>query len=306
MKDFLKVEHNHKYFKKSDFEDELKNIFYYYDEPFSDYSMFPTILLSKFARESLTVALSGDGGDEIFGGYPRHKMAAQMLLLQKIPLSLRKSLLFILKLFPFKIASKLKDGLKLSFLSKELFFSSARENFYKPKIYKKISKENFSHCLKLAKNNIIEATILMDRYYNTLSDNFLCKVDRASMANSLEVRSPFLDYRFLEYSSKIPVEWKASPFNEKILLKKIVKGLIPQKIINRKKRGFTPPIDKWILEKKYLDEISLAIEELSKKNIISKEWKNFYQNYILKNNDLISNNYKIRMFLFWRWFNYWN
>ncbi|MFA4960751.1 MAG: asparagine synthase (glutamine-hydrolyzing) [Candidatus Pacearchaeota archaeon] len=306
MRDYLKVKHNHKYFKKEDFEKGLKDIFYYYDEPFADYSMFPTMTLSRFARETLTVSLSGDGGDEIFGGYPRHKMAAQMVLLQKVPKIFRKMLIFFIDKICVKNLSKLLDGLKLSLLSKEEFFSEAREEIYKPEIYKKINRKNFEKCLRLANNDLIESTILMDRYYNTLADNFLCKVDRASMGASLEVRSPFLDYRFLEYSAKIPSKWKASIFNEKILLKEIVKGLIPDKIINRKKKGFTPPVDRWILENKFIKDIEFGIKKLYEKKIISEEWKNFYEDHILKRKDLISNNYKIRMFLFWKWFNYWN
>ena len=90
LKEYFKTNHHHKYFKEKDFQGMLSDIFYYYDEPFADYSMFPTRMLSKFAREKLTVSLSGDGGDEIYGGYPRYKMAYQMEILRKIPKFIKK------------------------------------------------------------------------------------------------------------------------------------------------------------------------------------------------------------------------
>jgi len=302
MQKVLSVKHNHKYFQKGDFEEILKKIFYFYDEPLCDPSMFPTFMLSKFARESLTVALSGDGGDEMFGGYPRHKMASQMELIRKMPVPLRE---ILIKLLAFKKMGKLSEGLRLSLLPAEDFFSEARIDIYKPEIYKKISKNNFKECLKLSKGDLTEATILMDRYFNTMGDNYLAKVDRASMAFSLEVRSPFLDYRFLEYASKIPSKWKASKFNEKILLKEIIKGLIPDKIINRKKKGFTPPIEKWLLKKKYQKQLDYAVNDLFNKKIIDENWVKFYKERILGKKDQIAKTYQIRLFLFYGWWKYW-
>ncbi len=302
MQKVLNVKHNHKYFKENDFKEILKNIFYFYDEPLCDPAMFPTFMLSKFARESLTVALSGDGGDEMFGGYPRHKMASQMQLLAKIPSPIKT---FLIKVLIFNKTKKLAEGLRLSLLPKDEFFSEARTDIYKPEIYKKLAKKNFGECLKIAKGNLTEATILMDRYFNTMGDNYLAKVDRASMASSLEVRSPFLDYRFIEYASRIPSKWKASITNEKILLKEIIKDLIPDKIINRKKKGFTPPIEKWMLKPEYQKRLTFALKELSNKKIIDDKWMNFYGKRILGQNDQIAKTYQIRLFLFYEWWKYW-
>ncbi len=302
MRKTLNVKHSHKYFQEKDFKEILKKIFYFYDEPLCDPSMLPTFMLSKFARESLTVALSGDGGDEVFGGYPRHKMASQMELIRKLPISLRK---ILIKLFAFKKVEKLSEGLRLSLLPKEEFFSEARSDIYKPEIYKQLSKKNFRECLKLAKGDLTEATILMDRYFNTMGDNYLAKVDRASMAFSLEVRSPFLDYRFLKYASKIPSKWKASKFNEKILLKKIVKNLIPDEIINRKKRGFTPPIEEWLMKDTYQTKLDNALDDLFDKKIIDGKWVEFYKKRVLGKNDQIAKTYQMRLFLFYEWWQYW-
>lgn len=296
-KNHFQTNHHHKYFTEEDFNKELKDIFYYFDEPFSDPSMFPTKLLSNFAREKLTVSLSGDGGDEIFGGYPRYKFAYQMKILRKIPKYVRKILMGI---FP----GKIREGLRLSLLPKDNFYSEARKDFYKPEITKKLLQTKLKEALKKTRGNLPEAVRLMDIKFYTLPDNFLTKVDRASMANSLEVRSPFLDYRLIEYSMTLPTKYIISFMKEKSFFRSIIKSFLPRQIINKKKQGFTPPINDWIIKDKYRKEINKALEEL--KNILSKEWIQFYKKEIFPNNSLVHNNYKIRLFLFYKWYNYWS
>lgn len=297
--DKFKTNHHHKYYSEKDFHKDLKNIFYYYDEPFSDPSMFPTKFLSEFAREKLTVSLSGDGGDENFGGYPRYKMAKQLEFLGKIPKFLRK---IILK---FPIGYRLKEGVRLSLFPKENFYSEARSDFYKPEITKKILKEKLKYSLEKTNGNLLEAVRRMDIEFYTLPDNFLTKVDRASMANSLEIRCPFLDYRILEYSMKFSSKYKSSLFKDKILFKKIIKNFLPKRIIRQKKKGFTPPINKWIEEEEYKKRLYKIIGELEEKKILSKEWSEFYKKKILNKNSLVENNYKIRLFLFYEWYKFW-
>ncbi len=301
VKDLFNTKHHHKYFKKREFEKLLPKIFYFYDEPFSDPSMFPMVYLSQFARNKLTVSLSGDGGDEIFGGYPRHQMAAQMEVLRKFPKWVRK---IGAKIMPRKF-SKLKEGLRISLLEDlSQIYAKSRPEIYKPEIYKKITQEKMAMCLKLAQGNLTEAMILFDRYFQTMADNFLCKVDRASMANSLEVRSPFLDYRFIEYASKIPSEWKASKSKNKILMREIVSEFLPDKITKRGKTGFTPPIEKWLSGEKEINKMKKQLKELSERKIISKEWVQHYLK-IFNKQDQISQNYKIRLFMFYKWWNFW-
>ena len=290
--------HHHRYFREKDFRDMLKDMFYYYDEPFSDYSMFPTRMLSKFAREKLTVSLSGDGGDEIFGGYPRYKMAYQMELLRKTPKIFRK----ILMILPF---SRLREGIRLSLLPKETFYSEARQEYYKPKIAKEILNKKLKECLKKTKGNLVEAIRLMDIEFYTLPDNFLAKVDRASMINALEVRCPFLDYRLVEYSMKLPTEYKVSLFKEKTFFREIISKFLPKEIINKKKQGFTPPIGEWMKQKKYSKELPNILMTLLERNIISDSWCDFYKNNILPKDTLVSNNYKARLYLFYEWCKYW-
>ena len=86
----------------------------------------------------------------------------------------------------------------------------------------------------------------------------------------------------------------------------MLKGIIPEKTINRKKTGFTPPLDSWVVKEEYFKELSEALEQYYNKRILSNEWYNFYKYRVFKRNDLISRNYKIRLFLFYRWYSYWN
>ena len=296
VKNKLKTKHHHKYFREEDFRELLKKIFYYYDEPFADPSMFPSFFLSKFTREGLTVALSGDGGDEVFGGYPRYRIASLKERLSKTWLPL--------KLFNYLPLRKIKYGTKLLSSKNEEFYE-ARTDFYRPEIVNKLLKETLVRCLKKTNNNLQEAVRLMDIYLYTLPENFLQKVDRASMANALEVRCPLLDYRLIEYSMKIPSKWKCNFFKDKILFRKILSKYLPKEIVKRKKRGFTPPINKWITQEKYISEMKIALKELDSENVISKEWISFYREKIMKEDNLVANNYKIRLFLFFRWWKYW-
>jgi len=145
----------------------------------------------------------------------------------------------------------------------------------------------------------------MDIEFYTLPDNFLTKVDRASMINSLEVRCPFLDYRLIEYSMKLPTAYKISMLKEKTFFREIVSKILPNKIINKKKQGFTPPIGKWMEKLKYKKNLAKIIKNIHNKKIISEDWKKFYEKEILPKNSIVANNYKVRLFLFNGWLEYW-
>lgn len=302
MGNILKTKHHNRYFIKKDFNYLLDNIFYYFDEPFFDFSMFPSITLSNISKKFITVALSGDGGDEIFGGYPRYGVAKKVELLKMIPLSIRR---FIIKLIPSNLGlNDIKEGIKLSIFPNKDFYSEARSYIYKPKIYKEIMSKKLEYFLKKTKGNLTEAIIMMDLYFYTIPDNFLVKTDRASMSQSLEVRCPFLDYRFLNLSSKIPTNQKVSLFKTKILMRKMLKRYLPREIIKRKKQGFIPPILDWVNKGEDSVRTIKIAKKLNKDKIISKDWFNFF-NKIFSKQDNVSQVYKFRLFLLSEWLNFW-
>ncbi len=303
VKNYFKTKHHHQYFKEKDFEKLINKYAWMYDEPFADYSGFPTYKVSELAKKHVTVCLSGDGGDEIFGGYASHLNGYRMDILYKIPKFIRiigakipakKNLNGYVSLYT------LKSAFKTSLSEKKYFYSNVlEEDMYKPQIYKKITSEKLSYALKKSDNKLSEALRIYDLMFNTLQDNFLVKVDRASMANALEVRSPFLDYRFIEFAQKIPSEWKQNSRQTKILMRQIIKNIIPKEILYRGKQGFSPPIDKWILEDKYMKiirEYELILED--------KELGTFYKRILSEKNNM-STIYKIRLFIFARWKKKW-
>jgi len=307
VKDHFKTRHHHYYFVEKDFEDLINQFSWIYDEPFGDYSGFPTFKVSEIAKKNVTVSLSGDGGDEIFGGYDLHLIGTRLDFIKKLPRIFR---LVLAKLPVKKNLNKtfslflLKKAFELSLNSNKEFYSKSLEkDNFKPEIFKKWSEEKLDFALRKGFNKLGEGFRLYDLLFNTLGDNFLVKVDRASMANSLEVRSPFLDYRFIEFSQKIPTKWKVDLFKTKKLMREIIKGIVPEEIVHRGKQGFTPPIEEWILKKKYLDEIDDKLGILKK---IDLDLFDFLKNKVLKNKEQrLYKNYIIRLFLFVKWWEKW-
>ena len=299
-------QHHHYKYEKQSFELMLNRISLYYDEPFGDYSNFPTYEISRVARNYVTVVLSGDGGDEIFGGYTMHQAAARVSFLQKVmPKPLRWLVHKMLprgKLLSFR--HKVKEAFRLSLFPKEDFYAEVYGDFvYKPNEFKLHSRARMKEMLETCKGNLTEAVIRYDLYYHTLADNFLVKVDRASMANGLEVRSPFLDYRFLELEAKIPVKWKVTPFKTKVLMHEVIKDMLPKKIVNRDKKGFQPPIPDWIWE--YKDYIVNDFDNFAYGTNLSDDWKLFYKKVFKSKPNEISTGYLIRLFLLMKWSEGW-
>ena len=149
----------------------------------------------------------------------------------------------------------------------------------------------------------------MDAEYLTLADHFLTKVDGASMAHALEIRSPYLDFRFAGLSSKIPVKWKVNFFKTKILMREIIKTRVPEKIVNRSKQGFTPPIIEWFETNKDLNSLFencwkefLSIVEIKENNELIK----YLDKILISNNKVYKNTAKVKVVNFVRSVNFLN
>jgi asparagine synthase (glutamine-hydrolysing) len=199
-----------------------------------------------------------------------------------------------------------KEALKLSLVRNENYISNFLDNErFVSDVFKSWSIEKLRECLELTDNNLSEGLRMFDLMYYSLSDRYLAKVDKASMLHSIEVRSPFLDYRFIEFSLKIPTEYKINIKNNKILLKEYFnKKLpnIPKEILTRKKQGFTPPLRDWIQDDDFFDSIDEYLEIFKPIN------ENIYHfvKRIRKQPHLKSNlEFLIRFKIFINWYNKW-
>ena len=305
-KDYVGSRHHHYMYKEKDFRNFLPQYSKVYDEPFADFSGFPTSKVSQIAKDYVKVVLTGDGGDEIFGGYMSHITGKRMDLLYKSPKLLRK----IISKIPAKkdydnFASLylLREASRISFEDKSKFYSKALENEgIKPYAYKKLTERNLSYSLEKTDNKLSEALRVYDLLFNTLPDNFLVKTDRASMNFGLELRSPFLDYRFVEFSQKIHTKYKVSLTKSKILMREIIKDLLPKEIVKRGKQGFSPPLKEWINKKEYFKNLE-NFNDVIKGYV--PEIHNFYKNKVFKEQSNLYLVYKIRLYLFGEWYKEW-
>jgi asparagine synthase (glutamine-hydrolysing) len=204
----------------------------FYDEPFGDASQIPTYLVSKMARQFVTVTLSGDGGDELFAGYNRYWVAHRYWpIAKKIPVGLRNVGAFGLKQFPVgRLGEQLyKFGYWLSARDESEFYerSSGQSGVL-------IDAHNFVYSMQ-------QADLL-----GYLPDDILAKVDRASMAVGLEARVPFLDHGLVEFAMSLSLSDKLRDRQTKWILRRVLEKYLPLELTNSKKMGFGVPIDTWL------------------------------------------------------------
>jgi asparagine synthase (glutamine-hydrolysing) len=260
------------------------------DEPFADASILPTYLLSRFTREHVTVALGGDGGDELFAGYDPFLAHFWADLYEKLPFSLHERIVKPLAgLLPVSTANmsldfKVKHFLKGTYLPLPIrnqvwlgafstdeqdgvFTSAYRESLGGHDPYAAMVAEARAHSFR---DRLDEVAFLYQRYY--LSDDILFKVDRASMMVSLEARTPFLDVELAEYTNALPSSWKMRATVRKYLLKKALTGRLPHSILYRRKKGFGIPLAQWFKNEMRQElTTTLSPKRLSERGIFRPE-----------------------------------
>mgnify|MGYP001265739824 FL=1 len=228
-----------------------------FDEPMVDSSMIPTFLVSQLIRQHCTVALGGDGGDELFGGYGHY---SRLQLMQKklmlIPSPLRRCIALTAK-------KLLSDGFAGSNIRRWLialgqnlehelpqiatcFDSDTRKKLMKDSLgYGYMAEEIYRNQVPL-NSDLLQRATRMD-FTSYLAEDILVKVDRASMLNSLEIRAPLLDFRLIEFAfGKVPSFLKANEYDKKILLKRLTSRILPLEFDRQRKQGFSIPLDKWL------------------------------------------------------------
>ena len=317
----LGCEHESQYLEPEMLQDTLIELPLMYDEPFADLSQVPTLLVSKLASESVKVCLTGDGGDEVFGGYHRHFMAARYWpWIDKVPFVLRRSLSAVLIRYGYL-------GIRyLSLILEKLITSRNPEaNFYK--ILAALHSENVEalHNIMISKDihlllqdndalhnaythryryipddiSIARRMMTMDTL-SYLPDDILIKADRASMHCGLELRSPLLDHRIMDFSWKLPDKWIISEGRGKRILRNILTKYLPADLIEGQKKGFTVPISTWLRGplKQWAEELLCTSnqDEYISSDITRIKW----QEHINKKADHAQSLWRILMWLSWR------
>ena len=236
----------------------ISNFSTYYDEPFADSSAIPTMLLSKYTKKEVTVALSGDGGDEAFMGYSRYKWINMVNGLFKIPVIARKTFGSLINLSPNYVHKLI--GMGISIQDIEVLYIKMFGGLENSWILNAEQGMSNPHRQILQNNNNALLEKVSDFDIKTyLNGDINTKVDRASMAFALESRAPLMDYRIMEFSRSLPVHFMYQNGNQKRILKDVLYQNVPAHFFNRPKAGFTMPFKNWFrneLKDYVLDHLS--------------------------------------------------
>ncbi len=250
---------HHEFIVTPDLVEIVDELVWHFDEPFADSSALPTFMVSKMARDFVTVVLSGDGGDELFAGYTRYVTDKKRSGLEKLPSAFRRNLLK-------PLSEALPHGAKgknylynVSLEAIERYIDSVshigalkKRSLYSAKFLQNLNgdfgkaEEVFAQIARrVSTGNETDNLLYLDSKTYLPSD-ILTKVDRMSMAASLEARVPLLDHKLIEFVMQIPTELKLKGLETKYIFRKAVRGIVPDEILNRPKQGFGVPIGDWI------------------------------------------------------------
>jgi asparagine synthase (glutamine-hydrolysing) len=260
-----------------------------YDEPFADVSQIPTFLVSELARRHVTVSLSGDGGDELFGGYNRYFLGTRIWKnIQRLPKHLRQAAANGIDLFKNSGLLSLSD---IPRKTSEMLVASIPEVIYldlvshwkqpeKVVIDGKEPPTHFTDSAQWAKTSIFSEKMMSHDLVTYLPDDILAKIDRASMGTSLEARAPFLDdHETVELAWKLPLDMKIRDGKGKWILRQVLYRHVPHEMIERPKMGFGVPIDSWLRgplrswTENLLDEKRLRQESYLNPEPILQKWR---------------------------------
>ena len=296
----------------------IEKLAWHYDEPFADSSAVPTYYVSKVARENVTVALSGDGGDENFAGYRRYYFDERENMLRSfLPLYVRRPIFGTLAaLYPkadwaprvFRGKATF-EALSCSpiegyFRSLSAFRPDMKKRLFNGDVHRSLagydSLDVFKYYYEKADTDDPLSRIQYLDIKTYLTDDILAKVDRASMANSLEVRAPILDHKFMELIATIPSSLKLQGRNGKYIFKKALEGLVPREILYRKKMGFGVPLARWfrneLKDMAYESIFNNQNDTLFQKSTIQQIWNQHQKGFRDRSTEL----WTLFMFRLWQ------
>ena len=322
--DYLGTNHTELYLTAKDVLENFDLIPKIFDEPFGDVSAIPTYLVSKLARQKVKVSLSADGGDELFGGYTNYIPVKKLYrYLSKVPYDLRK---YIYNIFNNNISAKITEfllrnkpnsydrykKLKESIISENILnIFDISKSYWLDEDLKKLLKFETEEkkSIYTYKNNFKDLLnlILLKDMNTYMTDDILVKVDRTTMAVSLEGREPFLDNKIIEFAISLPSEIKIRKGKTKYILRKILYRYIPRELVDRPKQGFGLPLQKWFRnELKEFLKYYLSEEKLKNTDIFNVQFiKNELDKYFSGRNINVNKFWLILVYMQWRekWIN---
>ena len=311
ISEHLGTNHTELYLSDKDVADLIPQVPAILDEPFADSSLLPTFAVSKLAKESVTVSLSGDGGDELFGGYTRYPTTARALQIRRrlgrpgetiASGVLHSSLLDLdrtgrtawpcnMNRFP----SMRKIGAAIHAISQPTDALVYRNqvsywrNPHTPVIHPTNPSCKFQDPQRWVSSRFMQESIQMMDVQTYLPDDILYKVDRAAMSVSLETRVPMLDHRFMSFVWSLPIEFRSAGASGGAVQKKILKDIVgrsmPREYIERPKKGFGVPIEKWVRgpmvdwAESLIDPVALKDQEMLDPDIVNSCWQNIKSNH---------------------------
>lgn len=286
--DHLGTDHTELYITKQDAIDVIPKLGYMFGEPFADSSQIPTYLVSKMTKEHVTVSLSGDAGDELFGGYTSYESVSRIWNKMKgIPYYIRKPCSELVLHSP--LAKNQIYRTKAALLGAKTPGRLYEISYETDPLTKKISRSHsdcpykysqFTHYMEEVNHNIMLMDMLM--YH---PDDILVKVDRAAMAVSLETRVPMLDKDVVEFAWTLPIEYKRQGKTGKKVLRDVLYKYVPREMMERPKKGFSIPIDKWLLEpelrgwaESLIDRKTLEQQGILDADVVWQIWDDYTKN----------------------------
>lgn len=294
------AEHTETICRPDDILEMIPKLIEVYDEPFGDSSALPSLLLNKITKQSVTMALSGDGGDESFFGYNHFRLVNYADKIMFVPYFLRKLVSKILtsnvlgrRSYPYK--GILNVGSKYDFIA-GIFVGY-------DSLLKKRDFSWLSHYkgYRTSSSDLLQATADLNIKL-WLENDSNAKVDRASMAYSVEVRSPFLDYHIIEFARTLPIAFRYVKGNRKRILKDILKEYIPEEVFNLPKKGFEVPLAGWIRNELRKDFKENLTDDFLYKvpNLNVSRFKSMFQQHL--NGDYDYSSYIWRLYVLSRWY----
>lgn len=296
----IESKHTETICKSEDIIEMIPKLIKVYDEPFGDSSALPSLLLNKVTKQYVTMALSGDGGDESFLGYNHFDWVAKFKYLVKMPFRIR---VLMSRLLWFDVLKSKTEPIKriLNIKSKYEFIAGIFVGYNSIVIKRDLNWLSNYDGFKFWSKNLFQSTADLNIKLWLENDSNV-KVDRASMAYSVEVRSPFLDYRVIEFARTLPVSYRYQKGRKKRILRDILKEYIPEEIFNQPKRGFAVPIGTWIREELREEfESNLSDDFLNHvPNLNVSKFKKMFQDHLKGKADYSS--YIWRVYVLSKWY----